>query len=769
MSYTLTQRGFSKGTYSGGANVGDTFTPAADDIIVVFNVANDSTPHTTVTGWGATWVQLLAPSGALNYSVWACRIGASPGSSRAFIDFGGGSTNYCAGVIQITGCNNTAPIGVGGSNLFRQLAALTTYDPASPYSATALSAFSSATNLSLTLAGISANLPLTPKSGFTELLEASGITYNPNVYASYKAGSDTAHQVSETTAGDFDFKNVAIVAIEVLEAAGGTGAIYTDLKAKPSMTAALTTQVKLAAGLVSVAAMASSLSVSNGFFASFQSNPKLTAALTTSIPLGSNFATSERLTNALTNWSTVTLSGTLYNGNGSAVSPYLWTQGPIPPVGTTLYYDGTYVTIYSDAQTSSSQTEATAIVQWFDGVQWWISELVYTASEVTYLAHGSTMTNSLTTGITLGTSYQTRTILTPNLTTIVSLASNNASSSTLSSTLTTSITQQAALSSRALMVNNLSTGISLSASLSAKSTMTAMFGMPINAALASKSSMINALTTSIAAQTVLASQSGLSATFALPDTSIAAALTSKSTLTSALTTGVQLQTDEVSRAAVVNALTTQIVAATALKSSSSQVSTLGGAPAAFQTTFVSRSALVNDLYAYYPIFTSLVAKSSLNSSLGTITSLSATFECSAALVNGLTVIPVPLPPSWRCVTVGPLELETAGRALPDKDPEDVLDYAIVLDVQLSIDDPLKALSVSVEACVPEETPMTLVIDNALWAMSDPTSGLVNTIVFWLSGGTPGVTYVLRLEALDTETVPHTRVMVRRATITVAKQ
>lgn len=239
MAWTLTNRaagGTYEGTYSAGANVGDTFTPNQNDIIVVWNVANDATPHTAVTGWGATWTQIIAPSGALNFSVWACRIGASPGSGRAFIDFGGGSTNYSAGVIQIAGAHTTATIGVGGSNLFRQAPTpVTTYDPASPMSATTLSAFASATNLALTLAGISTNLPLVPKAGFTELFEGSGTTYNPNVYASYKAGSDTVHQVSENTAGDFDFKNVVIVGMEILEDAGG-GGTYTLTAAQGSYT-----------------------------------------------------------------------------------------------------------------------------------------------------------------------------------------------------------------------------------------------------------------------------------------------------------------------------------------------------------------------------------------------------------------------------------------------------------------------------------------------------------------------------------------------------
>lgn len=223
MAFTLTARNFSKGTYSASANVGDVFTPAQNDIIIAFNVMNDATPHTTVTGWGATWAQILAPTTPSNMTAWAARMGSSPGSGQVNLDFGGGSTNYAAGVIQIAGAHTTAAIGVGGSNLFRQVVASTAYNPASPLSITALSAFASATNLSLTLASISADLPLAPKAGFTQLLESSGATYNPNVWASYLAAEDTAHQLLEQSAGDFDYKNLIGVAIEVLEAGGGGG------------------------------------------------------------------------------------------------------------------------------------------------------------------------------------------------------------------------------------------------------------------------------------------------------------------------------------------------------------------------------------------------------------------------------------------------------------------------------------------------------------------------------------------------------------------
>jgi len=221
MAWTLTGRNFTKGTYVATANVGDVFTPAQDDIILVFSAMNNTSPHDAVTGWGATWVQLQAPTGTNNnFTVWAARMGASPGSGQVNIDFGAASANHASGVIQISGAHTTAAIGTGGANLFRQLVASSAYDPASPFSITALSAFASTTNLSLTLGCISTNLPITPKAGFTELLESSGATYNPNVWCSYKVTEDGSQNMNEATAGDFDFKYLTGIAIEILEAGG---------------------------------------------------------------------------------------------------------------------------------------------------------------------------------------------------------------------------------------------------------------------------------------------------------------------------------------------------------------------------------------------------------------------------------------------------------------------------------------------------------------------------------------------------------------------
>lgn len=225
MAWTVTAQGFTEGAYQTAQNVGNTLTPTQDDLMLVVTIMNDGTSHTSVTGWGATFSEILAPVNATAgyLTAWLARIGASPGSGTANIDFGGSSTNHSSCVIQIAGASTTAGIGVGGTNVVRQVTSSAAYDTTSPFSITALAAFGSATNLSLTLGGIFANFGLAPKAGFTEVLEASGTTYNPNVWVAYKTSSDTAHQLVNQSAGDFAGRYVVGAALEIVEAGGGGG------------------------------------------------------------------------------------------------------------------------------------------------------------------------------------------------------------------------------------------------------------------------------------------------------------------------------------------------------------------------------------------------------------------------------------------------------------------------------------------------------------------------------------------------------------------
>lgn len=601
---------------------------------------------------------------------------------------------------------------------------------------------------------------ITAGSGFT-LREASGASHR--IAFEDKEITATSAQTAAFSLTAADRYNIALLAYKEV-------GIATTLSSASKIDATMTSGIKLAAGLTAIAAIACNLSTSTNYATAFKSSPSISPNLSTSIQLGTSFNHPTREVSALTNWSTVVLAGTLYNGNGSAVSPYLWTQGPTPPVGTTLYYDATYITIYSDAQTSSSQANATSVVQWFDGAQWWVSEIIYTQGEVSYLPAYAKLTNNLTTAIPLVSINQSNAKITPNLTTIVSLANINSSRSSITAALTSAIKAQTSLASSSSVTSALTTGFVLQTSYASKSALTATFSTALNSSLGITSKLAAAMTTGIAAQTVMASRSGLTATFALPDTSIQAVIGNTSRLANALTTGVQLQTADVSTSAVTNALTTQIKLATASANSTSLVSNLSGAPAVFASVLGSRSALINDLYAYKAVFASFGSQSVMSSSLGTVSSVRTALASISSLDNDIIVVPVELPPSWRCVSLGPTTPDTSnGQALPDKDPEDVLDYAIIMSGEASELDPLKLLTVSIESCSPDESPVTLVIDNALWAMSDPSSGVIDAIVFWLSGGTVGATYVLRIEADDTETLPHTRVMVRRVTITVAKQ
>lgn len=607
----------------------------------------------------------------------------------------------------------------------------------------------------------------------------AGNTSRNNVSGVLGSGANEDNNAAKTPAGAVSMSYsgmgttttwaIAGYAIRPVAAANDTGFV-TRFNSSANLSSSLTTSVKLATTLNSVSKMAAVLSTSSLLATLLAAHPVMSPTMSTAFNLQSSLRAISSQINALTNWSTVTLAGTLYNGNGSAISPYLWTEGPPPPVGTTLYYDATYITIYSDAQTSSSQANASSIVQWYDGVRWWVGEIVYTDSQVTYFASNASVTNDLSTSIPLLTSYRAAASMTNGLTTIVSLVTNVNSQSSMQSSLTTGIAAQASLISTAKMLPTLGTGISLQTSFSSVAAMSSAFSTALNATLVSSSRMTAAMSSGIPLSTSFSSIGGLSATFALPDTSQSSVWVSQTSIVNALTTAVQLQTTIAANASVTSALATGIPLSVAFQNVASMVNQLGGASASLVTQLISKSEMVNDLYAYYPFYTHLSSHAALTSSLETNISLATSLVSDSAISNSLTVVAVQLPPEWRRIYIGPSPVDAInGQVLPDKDPDDVLDYAVVLSDEANEPDPLKQMIVSVESVSPDESPVVLTIDSAVWAMSDPASGVVDSVVFWLSGGTIGSTYVLRIEADDTETSPHMRVIVRRFTITVAKQ
>lgn len=147
--------------------------------------------------------------------------------------------------------------------------------------------------------------------------------------------------------------------------------------------AALTAAIKLAVAASSVATAAASLTTAPRF-------------------AGSATGTATA-TGALTNWATVTLSGTLYTGTGGVLDPNFWVDD-VPTVGTTIYYDGTHITIASNGEISSNQNPTSAVVG-FAGPNGWATGLVFfTPYLVGYANDVVTATGGLTTGMRLAAS-----------------------------------------------------------------------------------------------------------------------------------------------------------------------------------------------------------------------------------------------------------------------------------------------------------------------------------------------------------------------------
>ncbi len=217
MTWTITDRGANEASYITSMSAGDTFTPSQNDIIVVAASTNSSIAWTSVSGWGATWSQVgsIVGSSGGRLHVWAARIGASPGSDDATINFS--SSNAASAVtFQIAGADASGSV----SSIFLQNQTVANYNPTSPLAIPSLSSFASATNLSLSFGAMSSNNNFTPQSGWTEAAQASLGTNGFNVAAFYKDSEDTTQTVEGTL---FSYRWVNGMGFEVAEASSDLG------------------------------------------------------------------------------------------------------------------------------------------------------------------------------------------------------------------------------------------------------------------------------------------------------------------------------------------------------------------------------------------------------------------------------------------------------------------------------------------------------------------------------------------------------------------
>lgn len=220
MAFTLTARGSSEAVYSSGGVVGDVFTPAENDIIVVVVNKNNATAISSVTGWSASWSQILINSSSDHHvHVWAARMGASPGSGQVNINVG--SASYKADVIQIAGASTAGAVG----SVFVQSSTQSLYNPSSPMAIPALSAFASATNLTLTIGadGNSLGYAVDSANGMTILQQVTDATTDFQTCISYKTSAQTTNNIVAATG--FDYKWISGTAFEIAEDAAAAASL----------------------------------------------------------------------------------------------------------------------------------------------------------------------------------------------------------------------------------------------------------------------------------------------------------------------------------------------------------------------------------------------------------------------------------------------------------------------------------------------------------------------------------------------------------------
>lgn len=108
--------------------------------------------------------------------------------------------------------------------------------------------------------------------------------------------------------------------------------------------------------------------------------------------------------------------------------------------------------------------------------------------------------------------------------------------------------------------------------------------------------------------------------------------------------------------------------------------------------------------------------------------------------------------------------------LPDKDPEEVLDYQVSFADLIPADFVLDTAAAVVESASPSESPLSLDVLTADVTQNANNSPLRDdSVTVWLSGGTVGCKYTVKVTVSDSQGVPHDRQYVRRLRVKVKPQ
>jgi trimeric autotransporter adhesin len=341
-------------------------------------------------------------------------------------------------------------------------------------------------------------------------------------------------------------------------------------------TAALNTGIQLNAAALDVVSATASLSTGNGLAANALNVVQATAALTTQIKLGATAVDVATATGALTNWTTVVLEAPLFTGQGGILDPVFWLDS-VPEVGDTLYYDATHITIYPNGEISSDTNNCSAVVQFNDGVEWVFGLVIITPDLVASAINVSSASAQLTTLIKLAAAANALASATAALTTGVGLAATAQDVVTVTGSLSTDIklaAQAQALAGASALLN---TQILLMAQAGAVATATADLRSftPLSAVALASSAAFGNLSTNILMQ---ATAQGITTVTAALDTQVrlAAAASSAADASANLSTSIKLAasaTDVVTASANLDTNTSLAAAAICLATATAMLQT----------------------------------------------------------------------------------------------------------------------------------------------------------------------------------------------------
>lgn len=443
---------------------------------------------------------------------------------------------------------------------------------------------------------------------FIEALDSAfeGGIYNFGMFLAAGSQATAAATGNRTaTASDSGVNSAGLFALKPANEGGAPGAaLAADAAAVAAATAALTTQIRAAAAAADVASAAGALNTSISLVAAAVSNAiaagslttqiklaaaasgqatasgglqgapaalqaaaadvvSATGALTTLIQLGAAaIDVASVISASLTNWATVTLTTPLYTGQGGALDPTFWLDA-VPVAGTTLYYDGTHITIQSNGEIYSDTNNTSAVVQFFDGTNWALGLIVITPDMAATSAGSATATGALTTAINLAAVANAAVIATGALTTSIPLTATAqdlvsasvgslltqirlAAAATGVTTATASFNAIALLDAAAQVsaaaTAALTTGKPLAADSAASATATAALstGVALGGAANDVATMAAALSTAIRLAAQPQAIAAATATLDVPLALLGAAM-DVATLTAVLSTGINLQ------------------------------------------------------------------------------------------------------------------------------------------------------------------------------------------------------------------------------------